>query len=76
MLCEAYTKLRRLGLEHSNAVVLQINFHGFFVQSILGQFCIKKLYYAHRDSICICVYYRSVIVNIIATQFLIIVSDT
>lgn len=37
VLCEAYTKLRRLGLESADAVVLQVNFHSFFVLSIIGR---------------------------------------
>ena len=40
VLCEAYTKLRRLGLEQSDPVLLQVNFHSFFVLSILGEYAV------------------------------------
>ena len=37
VLCEAYTKLKRLGLESSDPIVLQVFFHSFFLQSIIGE---------------------------------------
>lgn len=52
VLCEAYTKLKRLGLESQNTIVLQVYFHSFFIQAILGKtwvacmFHIKGLTYA------------------------------
>lgn len=46
ILCESYTKLRRLGLGSSDAVILQVNFHTLFVLSIIETAVFYLLYYA------------------------------